>query len=342
MSARERRRASAGRRVGLALLVAVPVALGIWGAVIEPLLIDERREVAAIPNLPPCWTGQTIALISDLQVGMWLHNVGTIRRIVARLVAARPAAVLVAGDFVFQPLESDEELADVREEREPAEALEHVRRAARLLAPLGAAGIPAVAVLGNHDYAMDVPGVYKSTWLAEQVRAALGGAGVRVLHNTATPLPAPPTCGADSGRDALYVVGIGPHLPHEDRPRDALLHLDPRAPRIVLMHNPDSFAALPADSAPVALAGHTHGGQIRLPFLPHWSWRALRSADAVHTDGWIEAAYGRPGNALYVNRGIGFSDLPIRLNCPPEITYFTLRGDAPPSGVAAARREALP
>lgn len=330
------------RRVGLALCVALPVALGIWGTVIEPLLIDERHETAVIPNLPPCWAGERVALISDLQVGTWLHNVGTIRRIVARLVAARPAAVLVAGDFVFQPLESDEELEEVREEREPTEALRHVRWAAGLLAPLSAAGIPTIAVLGNHDYAMDVPGVYKSTWLAGRVRAALAGAGIRVLHNTATPLPAPSGCGADSEGDALYVVGIGPHLPDEDRPLRALRHLDPRAPRIVLMHNPDSFAALPADSAPLALAGHTHGGQIRLPFLPHWSWRALRSADAVHTDGWIEAAYGRPGNTLYVNRGIGFSDLPIRLNCAPELTYFALRGGTPGSGAFSGATAAVP
>ena len=66
---------------------------------------------------------------------------------------------------------------------------------------------------------------------------------------------------------------------------------------------------------------------IRLPFTPEWSWITFRLEDEVHADGWIDG-YGAPGNRLYVNRGIGFSVLPIRINCPPEITMFTLSGAA--------------
>ena len=93
------------------------------------------------------------------------------------------------------------------------------------------------------------------------------------------------------------------------------------------MHNPDVFAELPAGTAPLALAGHTHGGQVRLPFMPSWSWFALVTQDAVHTDGWIDD-YGAPGNRLYVNRGIGMSGLPVR-NCRPEVTLITLQGLPP-------------
>jgi predicted MPP superfamily phosphohydrolase len=51
----------------------------------------------------------------------------------------------------------------------------------------------------------------------------------------------------------------------------------------------------------------------------------------VHADGWIrDRGFGAPGNTLYVNRGIGFSDVPIRINCPPELTLFTLRRATPP------------
>ena len=89
------------------------------------------------------------------------------------------------------------------------------------------------------------------------------------------------------------------------------------------MHHPDTFASLPAGSAPLAIAGHTHGGQVRLPFLPRWSWMTLAKDEPVHVDGWIQD-YGAAGNRLYVNRGIGFSTIPIRINCPPEITIFTL------------------
>lgn len=91
-----------------------------------------------------------------------------------------------------------------------------------------------------------------------------------------------------------------------------------------MMHNPASFALFPANTAPVAVAGHTHGGQIRLPFTPEWSWLTFIKEDRVHADGWIDG-YGKQRNHLYVNRGIGFSILLIRINCPPEITLFTLK-----------------
>jgi uncharacterized protein len=104
----------------------------------------------------------------------------------------------------------------------------------------------------------------------------------------------------------------------------ALAAVPAGAPRIAFMHNPQSFPNFPSDAAPFAVAGHTHGGQVRLPFLPDWSYVKVVRDKEVHVDGWIEDDFGKPGNHLYVNRGIGFSRFPIRINCRPEITYFTL------------------
>ncbi len=120
------------------------------------------------------------------------------------------------------------------------------------------------------------------------------------------------------------LVGIGARWPNEDRPEAALSGVSDGAPRFVMMHNPNSFEAFPAGTAPVAVAGHTHGGQVRVPFLAEWSWLKIVEDDEIHVDGWIEG-FGEPGNQLYVNRGIGFSVAPIRINCRPEITLFTLR-----------------
>jgi uncharacterized protein len=85
-------------------------------------------------------------------------------------------------------------------------------------------------------------------------------------------------------------------------------------------------------AAALAVAGHTHGGQFRLPFTPEWTWMTYTTSDQVHTDGFSEG-YGADDNTLYVNRGIGFSVVPFRLNSPPELTYFTLRrpADAAPA-----------
>ena len=118
-------------------------------------------------------------------------------------------------------------------------------------------------------------------------------------------------------------MGVGAHVPREDDPQAALAELPGGAPRLVMMHHQESFKAFPADSAPLAVAGHTHGGQFRVPFTPSWPWMSYTREDEVHADGWVQN-YGEPGNRLYINRGIGFSVLPLRLNCPPELTLFTL------------------
>lgn len=75
----------------------------------------------------------------------------------------------------------------------------------------------------------------------------------------------------------------------------------------------------------MAVAGHTHGGQFRLPFSPDNSYLDLTSEEGVRVDGWIEADTGSNENRLYVNRGVGISIVPLRVNCPPEITVFTLQ-----------------
>lgn len=288
----------------LLVLLAGTGLLLLWG-LIEPYFIDWQEQRVEIPGLPESWEGQRVALIADLQVGMWVDNTWTIRRIVDGLVEEKPALVLIAGDFVYHPGEDPSSV---------------IREVTRLLQPLTEAGIPTYAVLGNHDYEMPTKNAARNEALAAAVRSSLEAVGIEVLKNEAVPLASPRM---DDRQDPLYLVGIGAHIPGEDRPELALAGVPDGAPRLVMMHHPNSFAALPEGSAPLAVAGHTHGGQFRLPFMPEWSWMTFASEDEVHADGWI-SAYGRAGNQLYVNRGIGFSVLPLRLNCPPEVTLFTL------------------
>lgn len=93
---------------------------------------------------------------------------------------------------------------------------------------------------------------------------------------------------------------------------------------MVMMHNAASFTVFPANSAPFAVAGHTHGGQVRIPGTQSWSWIEIVKEDEVQVDGWIDA-FGEAGNRLYINRGIGFSIVPIRINCMPDGALFTLQ-----------------
>jgi predicted MPP superfamily phosphohydrolase len=222
------------------------------------------------------------------------------------LVEERPEAVLIAGDFVYGP--SDDQDEDIRKVRE-------------FVRPLTEAGIPTYAVLGNHDYRMSYPYSEPKPQAAERVREALEASGVRVLKNEAVALEAPEET---AGNEPLYLVGVGARWPNEDRPEVALSQVPDEAPRLVMMHNPSSFGAFPAESAPLAVAGHTHGGQVSLPGTPEWSYLVYVETDEVHVDGWIEG-YGEPDNQLYVNRGIGFSVAPVRIAAMPEVTLFTLR-----------------
>jgi uncharacterized protein len=297
----------------------------IWGMAIEPYLVEWRDEVAEVPGLPAAWEGRQMALLADLQVGIRFANTRAIRGIVRRLVERPPALVVIAGDFVSE-LSRD--------------AAAQIETATGLVRPLPAAGIPTYAVLGNHDYLVRANGVETySKQAASRVGEALEAAGVRVLHNEALALPRPgddtPRPADAGGEPALYLVGVGAHLPHDDRPTAAVSQVPGGAPRVVLMHNPDSFRALPPGTAPVAMAGHTHGGQIRVPFKPTWSGWSWMKRHELDADGWVRG-YGAPGNHLYVSRGIGFSSVPIRFGCRPEVTLFTLRAPSVNGGGGGA------
>lgn len=286
-----------------------------WG-VIEPYYLDQNIVVAEIPSLPQSWTGKHIALVSDFQIGMWMANTSTIEQAIEQIITDRPAAALIAGDFVYKPGENlTPELAQVTE----------------LVRPLAASQIPIYAVLGNHDY--DAPTEAAGQERASQIRQTLEANGICVLQNEAIVLP---NADQTSENERLYLVGIGAYLPNQSKPLEAIAQVPDNAARVVLMHNPASFAKLPPGTAPVAVAGHTHGGQIRIPFLPDWSWMKFVEdkpvwswlsqikGDIVRVSGWIPG-YGNRGNHLYINRGIGFSHLPIRFNCPPELTIFKLQ-----------------
>lgn len=275
----------------------------IWGLV-EPYILDDEEEIAIIPNLPTAWEGKIIAQVSDFQVGMWWHNLPTIAKTVDKLIEEQPAAVLITGDFIYHALPKPET---------------EINQVIELIRPLTEADIPTYAVLGNHDYGMKDQKMLPKTELAMRLEQSLEDIGIQILINEAVKLP------LENQDSDLYLVGIGANWANNDKTDIALNQLADNSPRLVMMHNPVSFQAFPKNTAPFAVAGHTHGGQIRLPFLPQWSWLALVKKERVFADEWAEEDYGAMGNRLYVNRGIGFSEIPLRINCAPEVTFFTLQ-----------------
>ncbi|CAN5169008.1 metallophosphoesterase [soil metagenome] len=284
------------KRAAVAVAVAL-VLLLVYGVAVEPrLVLDEREITAELPGLDASWEGEQVAVFSDLQTGMWLANTGMVERVVDRVVEVDPAAVLLVGDFVYS---------------KSPEVPEQVRDVVELLRPIPAAGIPTFAVLGNHDYAVGA---------ADELTAALQELGVEVLRNDAVAVPSD----AAAGGEPLYVVGVGPTRPDLVDVDAALAGVPDTAARITMLHNPTSFPRLPAGSAPLAVAGHTHCVQIALPGLPRWSYLGLTEEEAVVADGYAPADYGADGNELFVTCGIGFSLVPVRINAPPQLLLVEL------------------
>ena len=275
--------------------------LAVWG-LIEPRFLNREEEVATIPNLPASWEGKQIGQLSDFQIGMWLGNPGTASRSVEQMIEANPAAVLISGDFIYH--------ADPDPSAEIQEAVSIVK-------PLVDAGIPTYAVLGNHDYGMSKKEAEPGTQLASSLESELEAAGIIVLENESVEMQIP------ESDEPLYLAAVDSLWANQDNVDAALEGIPEGSPRVALMHNPDSFELFPASAAPLAMAGHTHGGQMRIPNSPQWSWLRFTQKDKVYADGWARG-YGEPGNNLYVNVGIGMSIVPLRIFCPPEMTLFTL------------------
>ncbi|MES2523747.1 MAG: metallophosphoesterase [Gemmatimonadota bacterium] len=197
------------------------------------------------------------------------------------LAAAAPDVVLLGGDFVSFR----------------ADYVERVCRPLALLAP----PLGIFAVLGNHD-----------RWTgARAVASALEGAGVVMLTNRAIRLPAP--------WSGVELLGLDDHQSgYPALPAD--MATDGCA-RVVLMHAPSGLLDLGDARFELALAGHTHGGQIATP-----SGRPL-----VLPRGALSRAYSgglyrvQSGGSLLVSRGIGTSGLPFRWNAPAEAHVITLR-----------------
>jgi predicted MPP superfamily phosphohydrolase len=287
-------------------IVKILAAAAFYGTVVEPRIVKREDHVVALPQLPPAWEGRQVAVFADLQVGMWWANTDAVRRVVAKTVRLDPAFVLIAGDFVYNAeLEVDVLMQEVL----------------GLLQPLIDSKIPTYAVLGNHDYELMNEGSRKETQVARRVRFALDSAGIHMMDNKAVAVYAP---GADSATSGpLFIVGVGDKWALNDSAVQTLAKVPAGAARIVFMHDPDSYAQIPPNQAPLAVAAHTHGMQIGIPFVSDWLWRHKFSDEGSGVAGWIDD-YGQPGNRLYVNRGIGFSIVPGRINAFPELTVFRL------------------
>lgn len=245
----------------------------------ERLEISRHRLPAPAPGL----RGLRLGFVSDIHRSELVSR-ETVLGIAAALDAEELDLLLIGGD-----------LATIRSSS-PAMIDETLEMMGEVRAPLGRFAVP-----GNHDVAIAGPNSLRHA--SKLGVTALVNEGVRLEH----------------GGSTLFVAGIDDHLTGRPDPERAFREYG-QEPVLFLTHNPDALVERMRGMPPLwlALAGHLHGGQIRVPFLgaPYNQSRYPRIFDW----GWAKDDELR----AYVTRGTGVVVIPVRINCPPEVCIFDL------------------
>jgi predicted MPP superfamily phosphohydrolase len=266
----------------------VPAALALWGFVIEPASLRVREYELAPPGWPPACDGLRVAALADLHVGSPWNGVGKLARIVAETRAARPDLVLLAGDYAIQGVKGGRFV--------PPEAIGDGLRP--LDPPLGT-----WAVLGNRDWWLD----------RTRVRSALEAGGVRFLEDESAPI--------ERGGCRFWLTGIGDFWESPHHVDAALRPVPEGAAVLAFTHNPDLFPLIPAARVSLTIAGHTHGGQIYVPFY------GRPFVPSIYGERFAIGHVVEQGRHLFVTPGLGTSVIPARFLVPPEVSLLTLRAD---------------
>jgi predicted MPP superfamily phosphohydrolase len=273
--------------VAVALLLAVA-----YVTLYAPTALRCTRVDARVTGLAPELEGYTIAVLSDLHYGGTIAPAHLIARAVRLANDADPDLTVMLGDYAL----SHTRLL-------PLSRWLYGRALPRMTETLR--GLRArdgvLAILGNHDY--DYGNAKVVAWLQS--------AGARVLVNDCVVIA--------RGDARLGIGGVDDWTHGRIDPHGGCASLAPEIPRIVLSHNPDGALELaPSARVDLVLAGHTHGGQIVLPFFGA-PLRDCSVCDASSASGWV----ARSPVPLYVTTGVGVV-LSLRINCPPEVLIVRL------------------
>lgn len=266
--------------------------------------LSVENVTVAIADLPESLQGTKLVQLSDFHYDGLRLSEEMLASAIATTNEAEPDLIVLTGDYVTD---------------DPSPIHQLVLRLKHLQSRLGV-----YAILGNHD-------IYYSHSQAE-VTKALNSIDIPVLWNeVAYPL----------GKE-LPLVGLADYWSREFNLKSVMSQLDPKTPRIVLSHNPDTAQVLKQWRVDLQLSGHTHGGQITLPggspaislyknirrnlpkSIRRWiPFMQKDCAKVVRHWEWAQGFHQVGNNQMYVNRGLG-TYLPGRLFCPPEVTVITL------------------
>lgn len=300
---------------------------GIWPRFIEPQIISSTSLKLPVKNLPDALIGLKILQISDLHLNSSTSD-RFLEKLLKKITAFQPDLIVFTGDFLCYS-----------ELKEPKRLLSLLKR---FDAPFGC-----YTVLGNHDYnecvSINFQGDYdvvaptsfplkkafsrffksikltskttdraKNVQLHPELLSLLSETPFKLMHNATEVIKI---------RDAkLNLTGLGEHMLGKTNPVLAFKDFDRQWPGLILLHNPDGIACLKDYPGDIVLSGHTHGGQINLP----WVWKKFTLLENMNLKKGLKKIHDK---WLYINRGVG-SALPFRWFSMPEILLLTLEKSA--------------
>jgi len=257
--------------------------------------IEITKRTFAIEHLSPAFEGKTITFLSDIHAGPFM-DLEELKRIVGLVNGLGSDMIVIPGDFVTSQANEVDPFAEAM---------------SGLKAPLGV-----FACTGNHDYYAGV----------DLVSRGVEESGITLLRNE--------NASVTVNGQKLYLIGVddddaktvahyveGKPAPHIEA---AWSGVPSNAPTILLCHKPYMFEDFARMNVGLMLAGHTHGGQIVLGRIGR-TVLAFSSLASEYVEGTYVPQDRQSKTQMYVSRGIGVVGVPIRINCPPEITQITLR-----------------
>lgn len=266
------------------IIVFLLPALLVWAFFIEQQMLVNTRVTIPINNLPIKFENYRIVFISDTHTCEPYTKLEMIKRVADLVNKQKPDLLVLGGDYEVTGLMFSKHI----EAEETAQILKSIN-----------AKDGKYAILGNHDY------FNGRTRIAKQLKEN----GFKVLRNESINL--------GTAKSPLYLVGLG-DFDYGDADVMKLMNISKNAPIIALVHEPDVFPTF-LENISLTLSGHTHGGQIRLPFIG-----ALKTPSA-YGNKYAKGLIKEGKKQLFVTSGIGTSILPIRLFDPPEIAVITLK-----------------
>ena len=264
----------------IALSGFIGLGLGVYSFAVEPVWLQVRQLEIALDRLSPAFEGYRLVFVSDLHVDEKTSE-SYLRRIVQTINRQNPDLILLGGDTVTG---------------DPAGQRDRLIRALSAMESPG--GV--IGVLGNHDH-----------WQgAEAVRAVLSDAGVRELANEVLII--------ERARERLYIAGLDDVWVGAARLDETAGQIPPNVAAVLLVHEPDIAGQVAATGRfGLQLSGHSHGGQINLPFIGPPVLPYLGAS--------YPAGLAQVGELLgYTTRGTGTISPRARFNCRPEITVIDL------------------